>query len=93
MSKTGRYYITDEETGRVFCIEPISTNNRTNWGDVNPATKKIEGDYGKKYKGSIDENESVILKENGFSNIMILDNGENPNDYIKNLLKSNNCSI
>lgn len=52
MSETGRYYITDIKTGRKFCVEPIG-NPRTDWGDINPATKKVEGNYGSKYKGSI----------------------------------------
>lgn len=86
MSHTGRFYIVDEETGRKFCIEPISNKNRTNWGDVNPATKKVEGKYGKKYKGSVEKNESIISEENGFKNIKILESGKNPQDYINELL-------
>lgn len=86
MSNTGRYYITDEETGRVFCVEPISNNNRSNWGDVNPATKHIEGSYGKKHKGSINKEESIIT-EKEFKNITILEAGSNPIDFINKLLK------
>lgn len=28
-------------------------NQLEDWGDINPATKKVEGDYGEKYKGSV----------------------------------------
>lgn len=85
MSDTGRYFIKDEETRRLFYVEPI-TNKRIDWGDVNPATKKIEGNYGQKHKGSINEKESIINEENGFKNISIIDG--NPQDYINKLLKS-----
>jgi hypothetical protein len=42
----------------------------TFWGDINPATKKVEGTYGSKYRGGIKEDESMITKENGFENIV-----------------------
>lgn len=80
---TGRYYIVDEESGRKFLVEPIG-NPRTEFGDINPATKKIEGSYGSKYRGSIDEEESIITEENGFSNIGY---AKNPMDYVNKLLK------
>ena len=37
----------------------------------------------KKYKGSIEENESLITKENGFKNIHELKPGENPLGFIE----------
>ena len=80
---TGRYYVVDPETGRKFCVEPIG-NPRTDWGDVSPATKKIEGAYGLKYRGSIDEKDSIIKEDNGFTNIGY---AQNPIDYINKLLK------
>jgi len=83
---TGRYYITDFKTKRTFCVEPIG-DDRTNWGDVDPVTKKLTGDYGKKHRGSIDEADSIITKENGFKNIVTLPAGESPQSYIDNLLK------
>jgi hypothetical protein len=82
MSETGRYYITDTKTGRKFCVEPIG-NPRTDWGDINPATKKVEGSYGSKYKGSIEEKDSIIKEEKGFKNIGY---AKNPMDYINKLL-------
>jgi hypothetical protein len=87
MSDTGRYFVVDQKTGRRFCVEPISGNNTT-WGDIDPATKKLTGSYGKKHKGSIDLDESIITEENGFKNITILPVGESPADYINKLLKS-----
>jgi hypothetical protein len=80
---TGRYYIVDTETGRKFCVEPVG-NPRTEFGDINPSTKKIEGNYGQKYRGSIDEQDSIITEENGFTNIGY---DQNPLDYIAKLLK------
>lgn len=88
MSDTGRYYMTME--GRTFCIEPIDNTQgkgRRGFGDINPATKKVEGNYGDKHIGSIHEDDSIITKENGFKNIKICNVGENPQDYINRLLK------
>lgn len=82
----GRYYVTDFKTGRKFCVEPIG-NNHVIWGDINPATKVIEGDYGDKYRGSIDESESIITEENGYKNIVTLKAGDSPNSYIEKLLR------
>lgn len=41
----GRQIVKDQKTNRTFLIEPIVENeNQTgNWGDVDPATKKITG--------------------------------------------------
>lgn len=69
MSNTGRFFITDSKTGRKFVVEPIdNTPHPADWGDYNPATKKIEGDYGSICVGSIKEKDSIITKENGFDN-------------------------
>lgn len=87
MSESGRYYITDIESGRKFCVEPIGSDHAADWGDINPATKKVEGSYGQKHRGSIDEKDSIITKENGFKNIVDLKPGISPEDYINNLLK------
>lgn len=84
--KNGRYYVTDFETGRKFCVEPIGDSHVV-WGDINPATKEIEGNYGDKYRGSIDEKDSIITDDNGFKNIVTLKPGESPNSYISKLLK------
>jgi len=91
MSNTGRYYIKDEKTGRVFFVEPIdnSSGHHQIWGDVDPASKSMGGNYGKKYKGAINKEDSIITEENGYKNIATLKPGQSPEDYIKNLLKEN----
>jgi len=86
-AETGRYMVIDQATGRKFLVEPIG-DPHTVWGDINPATKKVEGDYGDKNKGSIDEKESIITEENGFKNIKTLKVGESPMTYINELLKN-----
>ncbi len=80
---TGRFIVTSLKTGRKYYVEPIDSGNRVDWGDINPATKRIEGNYGSKHKGSIKESESLITEENGFSNIVTLDPGYSPIDYIE----------
>lgn len=80
---TGRFLVVDAESGRKFLVEPVG-NPRTNFGDINPATNKLEGNYGSKYRGSIDEEDSVITEEKGFTNIGY---AQNPMDYVNNLLK------
>jgi len=79
-SQTGRFLVT-KKSGRRFLVEPIGYT-KTGFGDINPATKKVEGDYGDKYRGSIDPIESVITQENGFKNIVTLGVGVSPLGYI-----------
>lgn len=86
MSQTGRYYTTRD--GRTFVIEPIDNTEgkgRIKWGDINPATKEVEGTYGNKYTGAIKEEDSIITPENGFKNIIDLPPGVSPDSYIDNL--------
>ena len=83
-SETGRYFVHSKILNKTFCIEPIGDhkdNLRSEWGDVNPATKKLEkSDYGDKHKGSIK------MKENGFqSDGMLLGVGVSPEGYIMDL--------
>ena len=66
--ETGREIITFPETGKKYYVEYIGKSH-TNWGDLNPATGKIEGSYGNKSRGSIDAKDSMITKENGFDDI------------------------
>ena len=79
-SETGRFMVYTK-SGRKFLVEPIGYV-RTGFGDINPATKQVEGDYGNKYQGSIDKKESVITTENGFKNIINLGVGVSPLSYI-----------
>ena len=80
--ETGRFIVKSERTGKTYFVEPIDGDERTVWGDYNPATKTFEtGNYGK-YKGSVKPSESMITKENGFEKIHTLGVGESPLDYI-----------
>lgn len=84
---TGRFIVKSAVTGRIYFVEPIDNGRRTEWGDINPATKKIEGDYGTKHRGAVSEKDSMITKENGFENIVTLDPGVSPLDYIERIDK------
>lgn len=70
---TGRFLVKSLETGATYFVESMGRQH-TQWSDLNPATGKIEGGYGDKYKGSITESESMITPENGFEDIKKLDN-------------------
>lgn len=79
---TGRFIVSSQRTGKTYAVEPIGTT-RTGWGDLNPATGKVEGKYGKKYRGSIDEKDSMITEENGCKNIEMFGPGKcSPLEYI-----------
>lgn len=69
---TGRQWIRDLKTGRVFCVEPISERDQqasdtvfTNGGIDGTSVKK-----GFAKGGSITRDESIITPENGFKNIV-----------------------
>ena len=86
-SETGRYFVHSSILNKTFCVEPIGDhpdNLRSEWGDVNPVTKKLEkGSYGNKNKGSIRMKDSIISKENGFENDgILLGVGTSPEGYI-----------
>jgi hypothetical protein len=71
--------IIDLKTGKRTVVEPIDeTPYHKEWGDINPSTKELEGEYGKKYKGSVTEEESIITEENGFDNIRYTGKGVSP---------------
>jgi hypothetical protein len=55
-------------TGITYFVEPIYNGKTPTWGDVDPATKKLTGNYGSKYTGAVTKKESLIT-ENGFQNI------------------------
>jgi hypothetical protein len=68
--ETGREVVFFPETGKEYFVEYIQPRNRSRgWGDIDPATKKVTGSYGQKSKGAIKNEESMILKENGFDDI------------------------
>lgn len=77
---------------KTFYVEVIEDHpdnlDRVQWGDVNPATKKLEtGDYGKKNAAGINMSESIITKENGFKDVSFLPPGTSPMGYIELLEK------
>ena len=82
---TGRFIVTSLKTGKKYFVEPIDNGEKMTWGDINPATKKIEGDYGSKHKGAVKESESLITEENGFAKIITLPPGFSPLEYIEKL--------
>ncbi len=79
---TGRYLVCSHRTGVKYAVEPIGFF-KTAWGDVNTTTKEVEGSYGKKYRGSIDKQDSLITEENGFTSIITLEVGSSPEGYIE----------
>lgn len=78
---TGRFCIISHRTGVKYAVEPMG--GRSDWGDVDPVTKKTTGSYGSKYRGSIDREDSLITQENGFKNIIELPKGYSPEAYIE----------
>lgn len=76
--KTGRFIVKSKITGKKYFVEPIGNTHAADWGDLDPATKKMTGSYGERYEGCVTEKESLITKENGFEKIELLDAGVSP---------------
>lgn len=76
--KTGRFIVKSKITGKKYFVEPIGNTHAADWGDLDPATKKMTGSYGERYEGCVTEKESLITKENGFEKIELLDVGVSP---------------
>ncbi|MEM6685646.1 MAG: hypothetical protein AAF617_07585 [Bacteroidota bacterium] len=67
---SGRFLVTSKRTGVTYFVEPIDPGKPAIlWGDVDPATKKLTGDYGNKRRGAVLPEASLITEENGFQNI------------------------
>jgi hypothetical protein len=81
----GRFVYHSYRTGKKYAVEPIENEHTPIWGDVNPATGKIEGSYGVKHRGGVKEKDSIITKENGFSKIHYAGIGCSPLSYISDL--------
>jgi hypothetical protein len=84
--KTGRFLVVTED-GRKFVVEPLD-GPPVHWGDINPATKQVEGSYGEKYPGSVAPADSIITPENGFKNIQTLPAGVSPISFIERMTGS-----
>lgn len=83
---SGRFFVTSYRTGRVYFIEPIGSDRAADWGSFNPSTGKIENKKGfDKHRGSIDEKDSLITKENGFDEIHYTGVGASPFSLIDKL--------
>lgn len=82
---TGRFLVKSFRTGRTYYVEPIG-DPHTKFGSIDPATKQLMVKPGwKKYRGSIDEEQSLITKENGFSKIRYLEPGTSPTLAIEHI--------
>ena len=68
------------KSGRKFVVEEWGTNH-TQWGDIDPATKKLHKIRVKDVE-VIDEDNTIITKENGFKNICFLSPGTSPLGYL-----------
>lgn len=87
--ETGRFVVFSNKTGKTYYIEAIG-NRPSTWGDLNPATGKIEGSYGEKNRGSIDKQDSLIEKyKEQFAVIHDLEVGQDPLSYIEKLEEKN----
>lgn len=79
---TGRFIVKSKVTGKKYFVEVIGNAHSADWGDLDPATKKMTGNYGDRYEGCIPEKESLITEDNGFENIAELPPGVSPFDEI-----------
>ncbi|MES2775336.1 MAG: hypothetical protein V4722_14195 [Bacteroidota bacterium] len=69
---TGRYWVI-MKSGRKFMVEEWA-DNYVQWGDIDPATKKLHKVVVKDAE-LINESNTRITKENGFKNIAFLSPG------------------
>lgn len=77
--ETGRYWVI-MRSGRKFIVEEWGSNY-VQWGDIDPATKKLHKVKVKDVE-PINESNTQIRKENGFKNICFLSAGTSPLGYI-----------
>ena len=82
---SGRFIVTSKRTNRKYFVEAIG-DPHVEWGSVDAASGKMKVKKGwKKNKGSIEHDESLISKENGFEKVHNLKAGESPLQYIDRL--------
>lgn len=77
--ESGRYKVY-MKSGRKFMVEEWGTNH-TQWGDIDPATKKLHKIKVKDVE-VINESNTLITQENGFKNICFLSPGTSPLGYL-----------
>ena len=77
--ESGRYWVV-MKSGRKFLVEEWGTNH-TQWGDIDPATKKLHKVKVKDVE-EINEHNTLITKDNGFRNICFLSPGTSPLGYV-----------
>lgn len=78
---TGRFWVRDMATGRLFCVEPLE-NRQERTVELQASETVVEDN--KKHKGTIKPTESIITEQNGFTNIA---QTMNPLDEIEQRLK------
>jgi hypothetical protein len=61
--ETGRFMVYSFKTGIRYFVEPLLGGEKRKFGDLNPATGKVEGNYGDKYIGAIHSSESLITEK------------------------------
>ena len=67
---SGRFIVKSQVTGVMYFVEPLDHGKPTNlWGDQDPVTKKMTGNYGNQRRGAVHPDQSLITAENGFENI------------------------
>lgn len=79
---TGRFIVKSKKTGKRYFVEAIGNTHSADWGDLDPATKKMTGDYGDRYEGCVPEKDSLITEQNGFEKISTIPVGVSPFDEI-----------
>lgn len=77
--ESGRYWVI-MKSGRKFLVEEWGSNF-TQWGDIDPATKKLHKVTVKDVE-VINQHNTLITKEKGFKNICMLSEGTSPLGYI-----------
>ena len=80
---TGRFIVVSKRTGKRYYVEAIG-DPHISWGSIIPGDDShlsVKKGWGKN-KGSIEPEDSLITKENGFEKIHNLEPGISPHAYI-----------